>query len=79
MELNHGSDPQGWPMIWNFARVIRNAFAHEGKITFRNPTAPSVSWRTLSYSPANNDRQILYQDVTAVEVILLMQDMDASV
>lgn len=79
LEQNHGTDPRNWPSVWDFARVIRNAFAHAGQITFRNPAAASVSWRSLSYNPADNGRQILYQDVTAVEVILLMEDMDTAV
>jgi len=79
VEQNHGTDPRNWPSVWNFARVVRNAFAHAGQITFRNLTAPSVSWRSLLYSPADNGRQILYQDVTAVEIILLMEEMDTAI
>lgn len=79
VEQNHGADPHNWPSVWDFARVVRNAFAHAGQITFQNPAAPSVAWGSLSYSPADNGRQILYQDVTAVEIILLMEDMDTEV
>ena len=79
VEQNHGTDPRNWPSVWDFARVVRNAFAHAGQITFRNLAAPGVSWRSLSYNPTDNGRQILYQDVTAVEIILLMEDMDTAV
>jgi hypothetical protein len=72
-----GNDSQNWPPVWNFGRVIRNAFAHGGRIDFQNPKAPPVNWRTLSYSPADNGRTILFGDVTPVEVIYLMSDMDA--
>jgi hypothetical protein len=78
IEANHTADPQQWPSALNFARVVRNAFAHGGQITFRSLTAPGVSWRSLTYTPADNGRQILYQDMTAVEIILLMQDMDSA-
>src|SRR5688572_583360 len=42
IEKKFGSNPQGWPAIWDFARVIRNAFAHGGEISFRNQKARSV-------------------------------------
>jgi hypothetical protein len=73
-----GTEPQYWPPVWNFGRVIRNAFAHGGQIDFQNLYAPAVNWRTLSYSPANNGQTILFADVTPVEIIYLMSDMDAA-
>lgn len=79
IEAKHTTDPERWPTALNFARVVRNAFAHGGQITFRSPTASAVSWRSLTYGPADNGRQILYQDMTAVEITLLMQDMDSAV
>lgn len=78
IETKYGNNPYGWPTVWNFARVVRNAFAHKGEITFINSAAQSVSWKTLTYSPSDNGRQILYQDVTPVEIILLMEEMDQS-
>ena len=33
----------------------------------------------LAYSPSDNGKPVLYHDVTAVELILLMEDMDALV
>jgi hypothetical protein len=73
-------DRKKWPPIWNFGRVIRNAFAHGGKIYFEKPTSlPSGTWNGLSYSYADNGRQIMYQDVAYVEIIYLMQEMDAVV
>jgi len=65
--------------VWNFGRIVRNAFVHGGKIDFKNKRAKPVSWRNLSYSPADNGRQIIFQDLTAVEIIILMEDMDATV
>lgn len=69
---------QHWPPVWDFGRVVRNAFAHGGEVYFENPNASPVNWRTLIYSPANNGRQILYQDLTLVEVMYLLEDMDAA-
>jgi hypothetical protein len=79
IEGKHGKDPYAWPSCWNFARVVRNALSHGGVVNFLNAAAPPVSWRTLTYSPAQNGRQLLYKDVTAVELILLLEDMDAEI
>jgi len=77
VEAKYGTDVQSWPTEWDFGRVVRNAFAHGGKIDIRNDNAPPVAWKTLTYTSNDNGRQIIYQDVTPVEIILLMEDMDA--
>jgi hypothetical protein len=74
-----GSDPQGWPSVWNFARVARNAFAHGGEINFTNLNAASVAWKTQNYSPADNGRQIMFKDISSGDIVFLMAEMDASV
>lgn len=79
VESGFGADPYSWPPEWNFARVVRNAFAHGGEIDFRNKKAKPVSWNSLTYGPSDNGRSIIYVDVTPVELILLMSDMDASI
>lgn len=77
VESKYGGSVQGWPAVWNFGRVVRNALAHKGIINIQNSNASAVAWRTLSYGPAQNGRSLLFQDLTAVEIILLMEDMDA--
>ena len=77
VEKAFGSDRKNWPPIWNFGRVVRNAFAHGGKITFENPLAANVSWKNITYSPSDNGRQIMYKDIAYVEVVYLMDEMDA--
>jgi hypothetical protein len=51
---------------------------HRGKIKFDNAAAQPVAWRTLQYSPGDNGKVILFQDVAYVEVISLMEEMDAA-
>ena len=58
-----------------FANAIRNAFAHGGIIHIINPSV-TVSWGGLSYSNADNGRQIMYNDMSQGDVILLMLEMD---
>ena len=77
VEGKYGKQTTGWPDVWNFGRIIRNAFSHSGKVHFENPKAAPVSWKTLAYGPSDNGRAILYVDVTVVDIILLMEEMDA--
>jgi len=79
VESKYGEDTQSWPGVWNFGRVLRNAAGHGGRIHFRNTNAPSVAWRTLTYSPADNGRQVWLQDLAVVDTILLMADLDSAV
>ncbi|WP_156950572.1 hypothetical protein, partial [Hyphomonas oceanitis] len=59
-----GKDPNlSWPNVWNFARVVRNAMSHRGELHFRSSSAPTVSWKGLSYSFSDNGRNILHQDI----------------
>jgi hypothetical protein len=77
IKTQYGSNTTEWPDVWNFGRVIRNAFSHGGCINFLNPNAQSVNWKTLTYSPSDNGRQVLYRDLASVDIILLMEDMDS--
>lgn len=65
-----------WPPVWSFAWAIRNACSHNGKIFIQDPKHPSVQWRNLKYDNSNNGRPILFDDITGVELILLMEEMD---
>ncbi len=66
------------PDILEFGRVIRNAFAHNNKIDIRNKDASPVKWKTLEYSYKDTGRQILFNDVDPVEIMILMKEMDES-
>ena len=78
VESRWGRESQGnWPMVWWFAWAVRNACAHNGKIHFKSEKHPAVSWKSLQYSYADNGRPILFDDLTGVELILLMEEMDA--
>jgi hypothetical protein len=79
IELKFGGDPYSWPSCWNFARVVPNALSHGGEVNFVKSNAKPVSWMSLTYSPVQNGRPLLYNDMTPVELILLLEDMDAQV
>jgi hypothetical protein len=65
-----------WPMVLNFGRTVRNAFAHGGTVDIRDGI--TVWWRGVTYSPAENGRQVLYNDLSQGDLTILMIDMDES-
>lgn len=65
-----------WHCVWHFACAIRNAISHNGKIRFKNPKHHAVHWKSLQYSYADNGRQVLFDELTGVELILLMEEME---
>jgi hypothetical protein len=76
-EANWEKESKGkWPAVWRFGWAIRNACSHNGKIFIRDPRHPGVQWRNLRYDFNDNGRSILFDDLTGVELILLMEEMD---
>lgn len=73
VKTKHGKTAS-WPQAINFGRVVRNAFAHGSTIDIRDAT--TVAWRGVTYSRSQNGRQVIYNDLTAGDVTLLMLDMD---
>lgn len=65
-----------WPPIWNFARVVRNAMAHDGKIRIDDRTV--VKWNRLSYSSADNGRAAIHVDIWPADIFLLLKQMEAA-
>jgi len=62
-----------WPPVWNFARVIRNAMAHDGKVRINDST--KVSWKSVSYSNFDNGRIIVNVDIWPGDFFFLMREM----
>lgn len=76
MGVAHGTDPTAWPGVLRFGWAVRNAFAHDGKILFKNPNAAPATWRGLTFGPQDNGRQILYTDLMPADIVILMDEMD---
>ena len=75
IEAVHGTQ-KNWPETLDFGRVVRNAFAHGGTVEMRPGSREGSVWRGLSYTQADNGRQLLYNDMTQGDLTLLMLDMD---
>jgi hypothetical protein len=74
---NHGGDTKNWPPTITFGRVMRNAIVHRGKINFTNPNADPVSWRGLTFSPADNGTVAINAGLlSGGDLIVLMLEME---
>jgi hypothetical protein len=74
LESKFGKPARGWPPVWNFARVVRNAMSHGGGINIRDQA--SVSWGNLTYSAADSGRLVVNRDFLAGDLLLLVRDME---
>ncbi len=76
MRAKYGSK-RNFPDALNFGRIVRNAFAHGGKVNITD-RMPGV-WAGITYSEKDNGRQVLYHDLSSGDLTLLMIDMDAEI
>jgi hypothetical protein len=76
IDAKHHGDTTRWPAEWNFARIVRNALAHNDEVVFSNLQAVPVNWHGLTYSPADNGRKILHSDLWPADLIYLLRELD---
>jgi hypothetical protein len=74
----HYLNGYGWPADWNFAWSVRKAVAHKNEVYFRKQkhAAAPVTWRGLTYAPADNGKKVLHEDLWPADLIYLMMDLD---
>lgn len=74
---NNFNGPSGehWPSVLDFARVVRNACSHGGKLAFAKPTSRAVSWRGITYKPTDADKLVIVGDLSMADIIFLMMDV----
>lgn len=70
-----GDHPSDWPEPWNFARILRNAFAHGG-IHFLSPDSSAVRWRTIEFGPEDNGVDPLFPHVGFGDLVDLYLELD---
>ena len=71
----HGATNK-WPMVLDFARVVRNAAAHGGRLKIENANARPVTWGPLTYSPADNGKTVIGTDLFFGDLVALMIQAD---
>lgn len=68
---------KNWPPVWNFARVVRNAMAHGGKVSILNANDPPGRWKGAHYTINDNGRDILALDLWPGDLFDLIIEMDS--
>ena len=64
---------KSWPNNWKFAWVIRNAFAHGGKIKWTDKRIQKVQWDNFSYErKKDNGKEIIFKGFAEADIILLL-------
>ena len=78
IELKYGEPNDNWPPQINFARHVRNGFAHGGSFNISNPNTPIVCWRNWKIDYQKNGKQVLFGEngLGIGDVIRLMEDVD---
>lgn len=74
IDANYGATHR-WPNVLTFGRIVRNAFAHGGTVDIRD--GATATWGGITYSPSDNGRRVLYNDLSSGDLTLLMVEMDA--
>ena len=72
----HGTTGRNWPEVLRFAWIIRNGFAHNGRIRIDDPTFPETSWSSLRFSSEDNNTRILMDKMGPGDVLELLQDIE---
>lgn len=72
----YGNNSEDWPQTLAFARLVRGALAHEGKLNLRGKRITPTEWRGLTYSHDNDEREIIGTDINVADMLLLMLDMN---
>lgn len=70
-----GSDCARWPSVWDFARVVRNACSHGGKLSMTGDNAHPVAWHHLKYENSMNGQQIVGGDFAFGDLLVLMFEL----
>lgn len=74
----HGKRSAGsWPSVLQFGAIVRDAMSHGGTIHMF-PGIPPASHFGLTYSPSDNGKKIIHNDLSCADIFLLLLDVDAA-
>jgi len=77
IKAKYSSDSRNWPEELNFARIIRNSFAHGNKFEIRNQSSPIITWKGISVDYSVNGQMVLFGPVGVADIIILMEEVDS--
>jgi hypothetical protein len=69
------SDAYKYPAPWAFARVVRNAISHGGRLNIDNPAAQTVTWYGYKYGPSENGKLVIGAELAPADLMVLMFEM----
>lgn len=70
-----GKDQSKWDNLFQFGWIIRNALAHNFKVTINNPKIDNVKWHNISFGFSTNGK-IISDYIMFFELIFLMKDIE---
>jgi hypothetical protein len=80
IKSKYGEAIEIWPQQINFARLVRNGFAHGGLFHILNQKAANIVWRIWNIGPQQNGKSVLFgtDGLGIGDLIRLMEDVDTS-
>lgn len=75
VERKFKPDRTHWPASWQMGWAVRNAASHGG-IAFERRNQRPVSWRGLTFGPADEPAKSLSKLLNGADLLLLLLDMD---
>lgn len=73
--LERYGKPNKYPSATSFGNLVRNAFAHDGKVSFDKKNKNPISWRSLKFSQSDNGKPLLYSELSNGDLIMLMAEI----
>ncbi|HUH73016.1 MAG TPA: hypothetical protein VLZ75_01290 [Chitinophagales bacterium] len=70
-----GKDQTKWNDLFQFGWIIRNALAHNFKVTINNKSIDNITWKGLKFGYSSNGTDI-YEHIMFLELIFLMKDIE---
>lgn len=76
LKANRHTNTTQWPMTLDFARFIRNAASHGGRLEISSQNYRTVRWHGLAYKPADNRKLVIGHEVFMGDMLALMIEVD---
>lgn len=78
IQTKYSSHAKNWPSIFQFAWLLRNAIVHhEGRVNFKNPNFPPITWRGMTYSPQDKGKEMIGAHFHAADCIIFLIELSA--
>lgn len=71
----YGSNQENWKNIFQFGWIIRNALAHNFRVSINNKKIDNITWNGLNFGYSTNGIDISEQ-IMFFELIILMKDIE---